>query len=122
MQPLPVSLCDRAPPGGPDMARHQRTLEREQEKQAKILAGLADLLELPPTTAHSDVLTALAEQLGCTVAPDGAIAVENASEPSDVDDDDDELAPQVDLHLLCDGMHVPTCSQATLHSSTAAAS
>ena len=75
--------------------------DRESMKQDNILAGLADLLELPAGAAPSEVLTALAEQLGCSVAPDGKITVADASDgDADEGDDDEDVAPEEEVQPL----------------------
>ena len=80
------------------MAKKKRALEpaeqngtesgSKQTKERRILAGLAQLLDLPPGQAPVAVLTKLADQLGCDVAEDGTLSVrEELDDNAAVDED-----------------------------------
>ena len=56
--------------------------------EQNILAGLADLLDLPPDQTPAAVLTKLAEQLGCDVSAGGTLTVRDEPDASDESDGD----------------------------------
>ena len=90
--------------------------------EEKILAGLADLLDLPPEQAPAAVLTKLADQLGCNVAADGTLTVRNEPEAANqLDDDAHEQVPtyleRTSAHTIRHRFRRNACSIAVSRSS-----
>ncbi len=73
----------------------------KQTKERAILAGLAQLLDLPPDQSPVTVLTKLADQLGCDVAEDGTLSVREEMDDNDEVDEDalPEKVPRV-MHVM----------------------
>ena len=85
--PAPLAMAQKKRARAP--AQEQRTGRgSEGSKDRTILAGLANLLELPPDIPPGAVLIKLANQLGCDVAADGTLSVREGSDASRETDDE----------------------------------